>query len=298
MSSDKTWNKPPIFLIGVHERSGSNYLSDILRLHQTVDLREPLWEDYLTNQIHLLEQYAEQTAKFWYTRYGFIDYKWDSPEHARKYHEVVARLKQHLGDGLIQFLSTFPLEHGSYDPPDRLFTKTPIPSNLRSFYNFFPNAKLLLLVRDARDTCESAYRSWHESNPDKIPSREHWLTQWASHADQLLDFVEFDQSNEHNWRMIRYEDYVNDTTHVNDLLNFLELDPEQFDWKALDSLPVRGSSNRVGSHEQVQWTDTSAKSRLDSKPKWTDWDQHTRNMFERVAGEQFVRLGYTYGDDW
>ena len=291
-------DKPPIFLIGAHERSGTNYLSDILRLHQTIDLREPLWEDYLTDRMHLLEQYAEQTAQFWYTRYGFIDYKWQHPDQAKEYHQVVANLKHHLGNGLLQFLSTFPLEHGPYDPPDRVFTKTPMPSNLRSFFNFFPHAKLLLLVRDARDTCESTYRSWHVDHPHKIPSREHWLKQWARHADQMLDFMDFGMVHQHNWRLIRYEDYVNNHEHVHDLLQFLELDPDLYDWEAFDTLPVRGSSTRVDDNSPVQWTETDDNKRLDTAPKWLAWDQPTRDMFEQVAGDQFMKLGYTYGPDW
>ena len=159
-------------MISAHERCGSNYVGDLLRLHPTINFPGPLWEDFLLHEAQLLEQYVETTAGQFY-HHRFTDRK--------DYHCCVGELKHRIGNALQGFLMARP---GS---ATRLFTKTPNPRNLRSFYNFFPDSQLVLLVRDGRDMCESAFRSWRGNC--KAMSRERWIRQWARNTGMMIDFM-------------------------------------------------------------------------------------------------------------
>ena len=44
----------PIFIFGIMQRSGTNYLWDMLRLHPDVAIRMPIVEDHLLQRSHQL----------------------------------------------------------------------------------------------------------------------------------------------------------------------------------------------------------------------------------------------------
>ena len=131
---------PPIFILGIQPRSGTYFLSNLLILHPDCGPPDPVWEDFLVAHSDLLAQYSDSVSGHW-------DEKWGVDQ------EVQADLDAALGRGLSRFLS----ERGK---GSRLITKTPRADNLDLFFRFFPDAHLLILVRDGRAITESAYRSF------------------------------------------------------------------------------------------------------------------------------------------
>src|SRR5262245_36511779 len=99
----------PIFIIGIRSRSGTNYLSDLLRLHPDCwDIPRPIWEDYILTHADLVARYARSTYSHWH--------RWVIAEGVEE--KLEDKLLQCIGDGLIAFLT-------SRTRARRLITKMP-----------------------------------------------------------------------------------------------------------------------------------------------------------------------------
>jgi hypothetical protein len=87
-SPNPCWS--PIFVLGIHFRSGTNFLYDLLCLHPSCDASTPLPEDYLLDHADLLVEYVDSVS-------------WTSRTHCKA--EVNQdMLFQCLGGGLASFL--------------------------------------------------------------------------------------------------------------------------------------------------------------------------------------------------
>jgi hypothetical protein len=259
-----------IFILGITIRSGTNFLSGLLRLHPDCRRPEPIWEDYLLEQSHLLIQYAQAT-------YG----RWESHSPAwgvdRSFEGLLC---QHLGEALLSFL-------GSRAGQGRLLTKTPYICNLNDFFKLFPDAYLLMLVRDGRDVVESAARSFEEW-------RDGMTRQWAAAAERILKFDRENRARNSRYMIIRYEDlYVNLYDELPKILDFLDLDTQVYDFDAARQLPVRGSSTHRGGLDHVQWDQPIVKT-SDFKPigRWKNWDRRSHERFNWIAGRYLNEFGY------
>jgi hypothetical protein len=120
-------------------RSGTNFLANLLVIHP--DCGSPkVHEDYLLAQAQHLERYVAGVCSHW------------KPEWELGQSDVFAA----LGDGLLRLL-------GQGVDRRRLVTKTPSVQNLPLVFKLFPQAQLLLLVRDGRAVAESGvktFRTW------------------------------------------------------------------------------------------------------------------------------------------
>jgi hypothetical protein len=97
------------------------------------------------------------------------------------------------------------------------------------------------------------------------------------------------------YRVVRYEDLVEELRPtLTSLLDFLELDPKEFDFDAAASLPVRGSSRYFGrGHRSVHWEPVQKERDFEFKENWRGWDEKMHPRFEWIAGPQLRALGYT-----
>jgi len=259
-----------IFILGVTTRSGTNFLSGLLKLHPDCRRPEPIWEDYLLEQSHLLIQYAQAT----YGRWKSHSPPWGVDQNFE------GLLCQHLGEALLSFL-------GSRAGQGRLLTKTPYISNLNNFFKLFPDAYLLILVRDGRDVVESAARSFEAW-------RDGMTRQWANAAEKILRFDRANRARNNRYMIIRYEDlYVNLDDELPKILEFLDLDTEVYDFDAARELPVRGSSTHRGEKDHVHWEEPVAKT-SDFKPicRWESWDRLMHERFNWIAGQYLTDFGY------
>src|SRR6266853_4552738 len=86
---------PPIFIMGIAPRSGTNFLHDLLLLHPDCDPDGRLLEeDHLIAHAHWLFRYINSVARLWKPRWG--------QEELRLEEQLLC---EHLGNGLISFLS-------------------------------------------------------------------------------------------------------------------------------------------------------------------------------------------------
>lgn len=276
---------PPVFIVSPTGKSGTNFLAKVL---VTLDLCERpkvevlTREDYLLFNSERLRQYAFETANIWK--------RWEKDD--KQLNLRTKQLLKNIGDGVLQFLGT------PSDPRKRLVVKTPDSNQLKNFPDLFPEAKLILLVRDGRDTSESQVKAGYR------PEYEGAFQNWAARTRDLLDFMQNRGKalEAKMWIMIHYEQLVNDPQSTADeLATFLGCDDTVMDGARINDLPVLGSAY-VGTNEDGPQVSTW---RVANKPKdfnpvgrWVDWDVERRKQFKEIAGKELVELGYESDQSW
>ena len=83
-----------IFILGIMQRSGTNYLNNLLLLHPDCEYPGIVWEDYLVAHAELLRDYADAVYQHWQPA-------WKEKLVGSMGHNPVMRL---LGEGLTSFL--------------------------------------------------------------------------------------------------------------------------------------------------------------------------------------------------
>ena len=203
-----------IFIFGITQRCGTNYLSDLLEMHpDCVASPLPVPECYCLRHSDLLVRYAGSLSRFWSSVWQAPD--WDD------------RLCYALGEGLIQLITQ------NYSNK-AVVVKTPSVGNLDHFHKLFPHERAVLLIRDGRAVVESAARTFHAS-------RELMTRLWAYNARRIQQIVHEDKGR--HFLVIKYEDLVeNLDKNMRTILEFFDLNVGNYDFQAATSAPIRGSS--------------------------------------------------------
>jgi hypothetical protein len=256
----------PIFILGISQRSGTNFLFDLLCLHPDCAAPATNWEDFLVAKSDLLVEYVNSVYSGWRRR-GTSQ-------------EVEDLLYEHLGNGLISVLSSRVKEK-------RLVTKTPSVRNLNYFFKLFPRAYLLLLVRDGRAVVESRVKTFGEKY-------ETAMRIWADGANDIVRFNQSADGSSSKYLIVRYEDlYNNLDAELRRIFVFLGLEADRYDFNAAVNMPVRGSSVFHGQGEKgVHWKPVAKTSAFAPLSRWSHWNRSVHERFNWIAGEQQTRLGY------
>lgn len=258
----------PIFIHGILPRSGTNFLWDLLLLHpDCVPALDPVREDLFLEHSDHLVAFAEAVRESWDPRWGAL-----GPE-------VPGRLDAALGEGLVSFLWA--------DRGRRLVSKSPSVHHLERFFSYFPTARLLVLIRDGRAVTQSCMDTfgWEFERAARA---------WADAADEIARFQRTHADRADRWRLVRYEDLVEDLeSALPPLLGFLGLDPEAYDMNAARDLPVRGSSTFFGpGRSSVHWDPVRRNESFSPNRRWASWTPQQRERFEWIAGRQLRAFGY------
>ncbi|MBI2221518.1 MAG: sulfotransferase [Acidobacteria bacterium] len=267
----------PVFIVGVMNRCGTNYLSHVLRLHPVFKLPGRIVEDYLLEHSDLLVRYVEKTGRSWGQ---------STSVERRVFRE---QLLSRIGDGILAFLGD------QIDEGRRVLAKTPSARHLENFFRLFPHAQLVILVRDGRDVVESAGRSW------RYAPGAYWMERWASGARAILRFMDETggQDRGWSWTLVKYEDLIRDPERVvRELLAFLDVDESAFNWSGLQSIPLRGSSVHRGSRDRVHWDVVEKPDEFQPIGRWQHWHWAKRRIFKVVAGRELIRFGYVVNSRW
>ncbi|MGH8069439.1 MAG: sulfotransferase family protein [Candidatus Entotheonellia bacterium] len=266
----------PIFIIGIRSRSGTTYLSHLLRLHpDCCDVPAPIWEDFLLTHADLLAKYARSTYSHWH--------HWVVAEGVEE--RLEDKLFQCIGDGLISFLA-------SRVRSRRLVTKMPGVRNLEYFFKLFPHGRLLILVRDGRAVAESAVKT-SGFKPSSV-RYESAMRSWARGAKTILRFDQATKHSDFKYLIVRYEDLWSDIKgELSRIFDFLGLDVSTYDFDAATNLAIRGSSVFRGGEEKVQWKRPVEKT-TDFNPmlRWNHWSHGLHERFNWIAGEYLEQFDY------
>ena len=259
----------PIFILGITQRSGTNFLFDLLVQHPECGAPEPIWEDYFVSQIDLLDDYLHSVSGCWNPRWNVDD-------------DGLNRLRRHIGSGIVAFLQ-------EQSEKRQVVTKTPNVRNLQRFFDYFPNAYLLILVRDGRAVVESGIKSfdWH---------RDAAIHKWVDAARTIESYVAShsgDQPRGH-FLVVRYEDlWLNLKEELTRILEFLGLPTDSYDFSSAANLPVRGSSTvRQNRSQGVNWKPVEKSSTFDPMSRFRHWGRSKHERFNWIAGKQLKAFGY------
>jgi hypothetical protein len=179
-----------------------------------------------------------------------------------------------------------------------LVTKSPSTNNLELFFRLFPDAELIILIRDGRSVVESAVRTFFRRF-DKA-SR-----QWADRADSVLRFVGDDANRDRKYLLVKYEDlYGNSDEETRRILSFLRLDVARYSFEGARNLPVRGSSTlrREGAAPTtsaargvapgIHWQPVPKSADFNPLARFSHWKRAQHERFNWIAGDYLTALGY------
>ena len=264
----ETTSTEPIFILGIMPRSGTNFLWNLVCLHpECTRARAPITEDMFLEHSDHLVRFTRAVRGAWDPEWGVFE------------DDVEEKLQESLAKGLTDFLWI--------DRTRRLVTKAPSVKNIDRFFDFWPNARLLILVRDGRSVVQSCMTTFGWDF-------ETTARRWASAADEIRDFEQRAESSQAAFRVIRYEDLLDDVeTHMKEILRFLSLDLDVFDFDAARRLPVHGSSvYRGDERDRVHWEPVEKQPEFQFKERWRDWPASMILRFDWIAAEQLRHFGY------
>jgi hypothetical protein len=281
-------NKKPVFIVAPYARSGTNYLHDALLSTSVFSYLKfrisnnttTLFEDYILVHSDVLKAYCEATNAQW-KKYGnniLVEKEFDYGNY----------LMQAIGKGIISSLTNM------IEPGKRLLTKTPASSGIHNFFHFFPEAVLLILVRDGRDTVESAFHTF------RMPFKRH-IYEWRKGSRAILDFISKENKRKNKqWKLIKYEDlFLKTDETVRKLLPILELSDEKIDLEKIGNLPIRGSSTHSRDRQgAVHWEPVKKTKSFSPIGKWGMWQEDKKSIFKAIAGQELIELGYASDEYW
>ena len=244
-----------IFVLGIQGRSGTNYLWDLLNLHPSVEAVSVASEDWVVDQLHHVERLSTTLEK-----------RWTLPP---------SDLRRRIGDEVARQLAR--------GIDDRVvLTKSPSVRNLELFPRYFPDAHLVLLIRDGRAVVESTVRSFGDSY-------EGVTRRWAENARSIVRFLECRDRRLHH--LVRFEDLIGDReSTMRQLIAELGLEADCYDFTA--RLPgVRGSSELTQSGA-LHWRPVDLGPGFDPTRRWAGWSAWRHARFAHLAYKEMLELGY------
>ena len=280
-------NKPDTcFILGLSQRCGTNFVYRLLNQHRRCIAPGPIWEDFLISRVQRLAEYVDGVYEDWDEKeWGF------ESTLGGKY-----RLDHLLGEAIGEFLrlqldpenGESPFLRNNKRPEDirYLLTKTPSPEGIVHFHRFFPNAKLILLVRDGRSVVESMVSSFGASYKEMMKV-------WRDNAIMIDQFRSHAPRDTNQYLIVKYEDLVlRKHESVKSILSFLNLDPREYDFAAAESIGITGSSSLMRDHETLHWRPQVQTAEFDPVFRYRDWSPSMHARFNLIAGEQMKIFGY------
>jgi hypothetical protein len=266
----------PVFIGGVMNRCGTNFLLDAIRCHDDFQIPDLMPESYLLEHAHLLDQYVRHTSARWSNTQREAD------------PGCLDELVRELGNAVLRFCERRIRSHR------RLAFKTPRIFNLDLLKPLFGEHRLILLVRDGRDVVESAQRSFSQGS-SRLPMRL-WMQRWSEGAQRILDYM---SDNPPQAMLVRYEQLLDEfEPTMKAILRHIGADESRYDWQRADRMPVRGSSQTSKTKGGIHWNPVDRPRDFRPVGRWQSWNLRQRWMFDRIAGRQLIKLGYEASQRW
>ncbi|MEM8789495.1 MAG: sulfotransferase [Pseudomonadota bacterium] len=262
---------PPILVFGVMPRSGTNFVRDVLALHAHV-APDPgrIYEFPLLHAAGSARAHMDRFLAM-FPRNTEVLSRWDA----------LALLAG-------AWLRVLQGEAGDR----RILLKCPHVQNLSLAPLIFPDAKLVLVLRDGRDVLDSTLNTFSRRSLARKTFAQ-LAREWALGAEAMVRVASADTSP--HIHLLRYEALVEEGgPAVERLLRAVDLDPAGFDFDGFAALPVRGSS-RAQAEDATRW-DPQARG-ADFKPvaRWKSWDAKRKARFDKIAGAALEAAGYDRG---
>lgn len=260
----------PLLVLGVLPRSGTNYLRDLVALHP----------DVCGDPGRLYEFPLLQSAK---SSAAFMD---DFVQRFPRNGEVVGRWDA-LALAAGGWLRVLQKEAG----PKHILLKSPHVENLSLAPLVFPNAKILLCLRDGRDVIDSSLKTFSRWNL-RGKNFNQLAHSWRLGAEAILEFDKGGRLENPDVMIVRYEDLVADAKGaLHKVFLHLGLDPEKCDMSGVDQMLVRGSSRAEGQGDD-RWKGSEKSSDFNPLGRWEAWPDARKAKFHNIVGQVLTKAGY------
>lgn len=261
---------PPVLVLGVMPRSGTNFLRDVLAEHP--DLHPDPGRLYEFPLLHAADSAGAFMEDFiaMFPRNEEVLGKWDA-------------LAMLAG----AWMRELQIEAGER----RILLKCPHVQNVDLAPVIFPDAKIIICVRDGRDVAESTLKTFKRRSLARKTLGQ-LAHEWALGTEAALTFQPNGANANPNVLVVKYEEVVEDPSAVLPaVLDFADLNQERFPFEKIKSLPVRGSS-RSEKSDVDKWQPEEKTKNFTPVGRWKDWSGSQKNAFFKVAGRALVEAGY------
>jgi hypothetical protein len=270
-----------VFIMSPVGRSGTNFLRALMiksRLCQAPLGHSIASEDWMNANSHLLIKYAASVKQ----RHILA-----SQAEPMVYELEEAMLLRQFGEAI---RNTIRYKHSR-----PIALKTPSSDGVSTVFNLFDDARLILLIRDGRDTCQSICRSGF------IESYAQAFERWRDKVKQMTDYAGVYTENSRPLVLwVKYEDaFADPEATVRRIARFIGEGDAKLDMNGIRELPVFGSSElgRTPKDEFVYQT-LPVKRGFNPIGRWKSWPPEVKKLFKKIANEQLVDLGYEKDESW
>jgi hypothetical protein len=254
-------------ILGVLQRSGTNFVTNLINLHPDCGRPELLYEDHFLAHAHHAERFFASVAGSW-------NPKWAAGR------DLTGELLARLGVVILDEI------RGQVPGSPRAFTTTtPAVTNLHLFPALFSGARLVLLVRNGPAVVESGVRSFGWSYEDG-------MDRWVQGARAIVNFRQSEVAGTVPHLLVRYEDVVAETeTEIGRIVEFVGLDPARYPFEQARTLPVVGSSE-TATGDGPSFEKIEKPPGFDPLARAKHWPVGRRARFAWKAGGLPAALGY------
>jgi hypothetical protein len=290
------------FLQGVRIRSGTNYIAKVMSCNPHVQLVPP---KKTTDEFPVM-----RNMEIWEKGFTAFLGQYKGPRGTYEFR----RFLSYFGAAWLRYLvDLFSLQ------PGHVFLKDPSVRHLDRFFEMFPDAKLIILVRDGRDNVASSEKAALARRTDMSLARKsrtrlnHLLMRdfvqaardWAVSVDRIVRFDEEFKCSPlaSRYLIVRYEDIYRSPREMGRrLFEFMEVPWDDAILDAVENAEVVGSSfyGAEGREDarKPNWTATPKSEAFQPIGRWSGWNGLRKKLFKRIAGRQLIQMGYEQTSDW
>ena len=273
-----------VFVLGIMPRSGTHFLANLLSQHMDC-VHSLIPEDFIIQQSQAIKKTIQNLTLHWKSQLALEE---------KEFKFLNNILFEFIGNSVIDFLikakehsHILKKKQNGYSNLEKkiILTKTPSIVNIGNFFDFFPNEKLIVIVRDGRTLVESYVNSFNVN-------REASIREWADAVRILGDF----NINEHSQSVfvIKYEElHLNTEAKLKEMLVFLGLDLERINFEKALNLPVLGSSSFKRGKGKVHWWPVTKTNDFKPLENTTNWPRKYHERFNWLAKNELEFLGYS-----
>lgn len=262
--------KNTILILGVMPRSGTNFIRDIVAMHP----------DVAADPSRLYEFPLLHSAK-------------DAAAYTRDFLSYFPKNKEVLGeyDLLAMLAGAWLQELHAQTDKKHILLKCPHVQELSLARCVFPDAKIILCLRDGRDVLDSTLNTFSKYSIARKNFKQ-LAQEWSFGTEAIMTFDKGGKNENENTMVVRYEEIVSDQRrHVKKILDHIGLEEECFPWAEIDLLPVRGSS-RSRATDEKRWEAEAKSSDFNPIKRWRSWSVAKKARFDRLAGSALELAGY------
>ncbi|WP_170411377.1 sulfotransferase family protein [Ruegeria atlantica] len=260
----------PILVLGVMPRSGTNFVRDLVSKHPDVSA-----DPGRLYEFPLLHAAGDAAA---FTR-DFLRYFPRNEEVMGKY------------DVLAMLAGAWFRELQAQDDAKHILLKCPHVQDLTLARYIFPDAKIILCLRDGRDVVESSLKTFSRYSLTSKNFRQ-LADEWRLGTEAIMTFDDTGKNANSDTMIVRYEDVVADThENVRRLLSHIGLAEDRYPWDEIDKMPVRGSSRSKVSNDD-RWKPEEKSADFNPVKRWASWSDAKIARFDRLAGNALELAGY------